>query len=209
MPDHPADADALTRAWAADAALVERVRTGESLAFQELFSQYRRLVYGLACRLLNDGEEARDLCQEVFLTAYRRLPTLREPEKLRSWLCRITVTRAYNVERSFRRRLRSATVSLEAEGTPELVSHAASADPERVLVSAETERRIQQALANLPFSHRTVVVLRDIEGLSYEEIAEAVDANLGTVKSRLARGREALREQLRDLLVAGRREGRS
>ena len=125
MPDRDAAADAAAATWAADAALVARVRSGEAIAFQELFLQYRRLVLGLACRLLNDAEEARDLCQEVFLTVHRRLPALREPEKLKSWICRITVTRAYNVERSFRRRLRSSTISIDSAGTAELVSRRA------------------------------------------------------------------------------------
>lgn len=187
-----------------DAGLVARVLEGEAEAFQELFSRYHRLVLGLAARLLNDRDEAADICQEVFLTVHRRLATLREPDKLRAWLCRITLTRVYNAERSFRRRFRGFSISLDdtvSRSTPYQGSHG---DPERALVAAEMRRRLDAALAALPLNYRTVVVLRDIEGLSYDEIAEAIDKNLGTVKSRLARGREILRRSLHDLVRSGR-----
>ena len=196
----------LDAAWDYDAALVARVRAGEALAFQELFLRYRRLVYGLACRLLNDRDEAQDLTQEVFLVVHKRLSSLREPERLRAWLCRIAITRAYNIERSFRRRFRWFTVPLDGPGSTELAASPHATDPERLMAAAQTRSRIDEALAALPFNCRTVVVLRDIEGLSYEEIAEALDLNVGTVKSRLSRGRETLREKLADLLHS-RREG--
>jgi RNA polymerase sigma-70 factor (ECF subfamily) len=194
----------VTAAMTADRSLVERIQAGEAIAFQELFHRYRRLVYGLACRLLNDAEEAHDLCQEVFLTVHRRIGSLRDSERLRPWICRITVTRAYNIERSFRRRFRNSTVSLERWPDSGEEQIASGDNPERDLVSAEARARIGQALAELPFLYRTVVVLRDVEGLSYEEIAEAIHLNIGTVKSRLSRGRETLREKLGDLLRAGR-----
>ena len=184
---------------AADAALVERVRAGEAEAFHELFRRYHRLVYGIAHRLLNDPADADDVCQEVFLAVHRRLGSLRDPEKLRSWLCRITLTRAYNVERSFRRRFRTLTISIDP-AVETLRTQLPMSDPERALVSSETRRRLEEAIASLPFANRTVVILRDVEGLSYDEIAEAADVNIGTVKSRLARGREALRKQLGDLV---------
>ena len=191
-----------------DAGLVARVLAGEAEAFRELFTRYQRLVLGLATRLLNDRDEANDICQEVFLTVHRRLTTLREPDKLCAWLCRITLTRVYNAERSFRRRLRAFTISFDetvSRATPYQGPHG---DPERALFASETRRRLDDALAALPLQYRTVVVLRDIEGLSYEEIAEATDANLGTVKSRLARGREILRRSLHDL-IGWHRETRS
>ena len=106
-----------------------------------------------------------------------------------------------------RRRLRALTFSLD--GRPECVrdARAQGQDPEQALVSREASRRIDDALAALPFALRSAVVLRDIEGLSYEEIAETLEVNIGTVRSRLSRGREALRERLRDLLAV-RREAR-
>jgi len=189
-----------SQAAQADALLVSRLRSGETAAFHDLYARYRSLVYGLACRLLNDPEEADDISQEVFLQVHRRIGSLREPERLRSWICRITLTRAYNADRSFRRRFRQSTISLEHTSASSVCSLRPGADPERALVAAETRRRLTEALAELPFPQRTVIVLRDIEGLTYEEIAEAVDANLGTVKSRLARARLALREKLRDLI---------
>ena len=195
--------DGLALSANADAAaateLVARVQAGDTAAFRQLFDAYRGLVYRIARRLVGDADEAADLTQEIFLVVFRRIRTLRECACLRAWICRITVTRAHNRLRALRRRQARAHVSLAASGEgPAIELRARSADPEQALLSKESAAALSRALGRLPFAYRAAVIMRDVEGLSYEEIALSLGVPPGTVKSRIARGREELRRALQE-----------
>lgn len=187
-----------------EAQFIERLRAGEAAAFNRLVEERSGDIYALLFRLTEDREEARDLTQETFLQAYRHLAQFRGDADLRTWLYRIAVNQARNRWRWWRRRRRDVTVSLDApdgggEGAPALASRVgdpSASDPEQQTLSRERERTLLRALNTLSRSYREVVVLRDIEGLSYEEVAQALGISVGTVKSRLSRGRTELRKRL-------------
>lgn len=190
----------------ADAALVERLKRGDRVAYEELIGTYQSMVYSLALRLLGDAEEARDVAQEAFLKAYRHIGTFRGDSGLKTWLYRLTVNQASNHRRWWRRRRRQETVSLDAshgEMSATLGDQIASdgRSPEQVALGRERQRLLLAALESLKHDYRVAVVLRDIEELSYEEIAETVGVPVGTVKSRIARGRDELRKRLEHLGV--------
>jgi RNA polymerase sigma-70 factor (ECF subfamily) len=190
----------------ADAALVARLKRGERAAYEELIATYQTVVYGLAYRLLGDPEEARDVAQETFLKAYRHIGTFRGECAVKTWLYRMAVNQASNQRRWWRRRRRGETVSLDApvgDSTATLADALAGSDrsPEQVALGRERQRLLMAALESLKHDYRAAVVLRDIEELSYEEIAEALGVPVGTVKSRIARGREELRRRLEEMGV--------
>ena len=187
----------------AEEQFLERLRGGEAAAFNRLVEERSGDIYALLYRLTEDPEEARDLTQETFLQAFRHLASFRGDADLKTWLYRIAVNQARNRWRWWKRRRRDRTLSLDApvsEGqdaplSAGLASEAAE-DPERRTLARERERALHAALRTLSRPYREVIVLRDIEGLSYEEVALALDLNVGTVKSRLSRGRDELRRRL-------------
>ncbi len=186
---------AWSEAATADWALVQECASGSEEACTRLVTDHQRMVYQLALHLLGDRQEALDLSQEVFLRVFRTLKQFRGQSTLRTWIYRIVVTQASNRQRWWRRRHRSQQVRLEdlaATGT-ELPEARLSSQPDRVLQQRETSDRVWHAVNGLPFDQRAVIVLREIDGLSYEEIATSLDVAVGTVKSRLARAREGLR----------------
>ena len=182
-----------------EAALVQRCAGGDEPACAELVGEHQRMVVQLAMNLLGDRDEALDLSQEVFLRVFRTIHRFRGQSSLRTWIYRIAVNQARNRHRFWRRRRRADQVSLDehvaAHG--ELLSGGEST-PDRVLAQKELAARLQSALDHLPFDQRTAIVLREIDGLSYEEIAYSLGVAIGTVKSRLTRARQALREDLRE-----------
>ena len=191
---------------AAEAQFIERLRAGEAAAFNRLVEDRSGEVYALLYRLTEDVEEARDLTQETFLRAFQSIARFRGEADLRTWLYRIAINQARNRWRWWRRRRRSETVSLDASensnGQP-LGLHlcdASQPDPEQTTLAHERELRLRSALRSLASSYREAVILRDIEGLSYEEIAATLEISVGTVKSRLARGRLELRRKLESSL---------
>jgi RNA polymerase sigma-70 factor (ECF subfamily) len=159
------------------------------------------MVYQLALNLLNDHNEALDLSQEVFLRVFRTIHAFRGQSSLRTWIYRIVVNQARNRQRWWRRRHRSQQVSLDQhiQDHGDLPETANGGSPDRVLGQKQLANRIRVALDRLPFDQRTALVLREIDGLSYEEIGFSLGIAVGTVKSRLARAREGLRSQLRDV----------
>ena len=185
-------------AASADWALVQQCAAGEEDACTRLVTDHQRMVYQLALHLLGDPQEAQDLTQEVFLKVFRTLAQFRGQAALRTWIYRIVVNQASNRQRWWRRRKKSQQVALDdytvAHG--ELPEARNFAMPDRVLQQHETSERVWQALNALPFDQRAVIVLREIDGLSYEEIATSLNVAVGTVKSRLARARESLRLRL-------------
>jgi len=184
-----------------EAQFLERLRAGEAAAFDQLVLERSGEVYGLLYRLTEDAEEARDLTQETFLRVFQSIERFRGEADLKTWLYRIAINQARNRWRWWRRRRRDSTVSLDAEeGQPGqfAVSHLKStaADPEQDTLARERETVLRSALRSLKNSYRETVILRDVEGLSYEEIASALEISVGTVKSRLSRGRLELRRKL-------------
>ena len=175
--------------------------TGSSvdLSFEEIFQRYSSMVFGLVFHILGDREEALDVSQEVFLTIYRKIDTFRGESSLKTWIYCIAVSRAANRSRWWNRLRRRGTVSLEdhlSKGTERSYFDSLKSSiqsPEEALLVQEELAEINRMLQQLPLQQRIAIVMRDIEGFSYEEIAESMNISLGTVKSRIARGREMLK----------------
>lgn len=189
----------------AELQFIERLKQGEAEAFNTLISERSGEVYGLLYRLTENSEEARDLTQETFLKAFQNISHFRGEADLRTWIYRIAINQARNRWRWWRRRRRDVTISLdgsEGEGARALamLGTESSRTPEQHTLRRERERALQTALRGLGSSYREAVILRDIEGFTYEEIAETLDISIGTVKSRLARGRQELRRKLEGYL---------
>ena len=189
-----------------DASLVADLKAGSEEAFALLIAQYHQPLYSLIARSINDPADAADLTQEVFIKVFRSIRGFHGDASLRTWLYRIALREASNQRRWWSRHKRqevtidsSYDADADAEGDSLCLS-ATLADPGDSpydqAVQSETRERLEAALRQLPQAFRTVVVLREIEGFAYEEIAEILDLNLGTVKSRLTRGRTALRDLL-------------
>jgi len=185
--------------------LISRLRARELAAFEELVAQFERPVYALCFRLLGDAEEARDAAQETFLKVYRGLGSFRGEAGLKTWIYRIAINQAMNQQRWWRRRHREETISLDiARGPSDMtignLLPGRDASPEAQAISSERERSIMLALGEIKQEYRIALILREIEELSYEEIAEAIGISIGTVKSRIARGREELRRRVKELI---------
>ncbi|HNH84471.1 MAG TPA: sigma-70 family RNA polymerase sigma factor [Acidobacteriota bacterium] len=191
-----------TRLSVADAELLARLRTGNREAFEELVTRYQSTIYNLAYRLLNDPEDARDVTQEIFLKIYQAASSFRGECEFRTWIYRITVNQVANQQRWWRRRWRRETISLETTQTEDgqpLAERLACAtdDPEQKTLLLEQRQQLTAALAAIKFDFRGAAILRDVKEMSYEEIADALQISVGTVKSRIARGREELRRRLK------------
>ncbi len=183
----------------ADALLAERLRQGEASAYEELLNLYEHAVYNLVYRLVNHPADAQDITQEVFLKVFRNLGRFEGKSTLKTWIYRIAINESYNHRRWFSRH-RKGELSLAADE-----SHARSLSevlpdtcrsPFQLASDTETRLLIEEALAQINPLFRAAVVLRDLEDMSYEEVAEVLEVSLGTVKSRILRGREALRAEL-------------
>jgi RNA polymerase sigma-70 factor (ECF subfamily) len=182
-----------------EASLVQRCASGDESACADLVSEHQRMVVQLAINLLGDRDEALDLSQEVFLRVFRTIHRFRGQSSLRTWIYRIAVNQARNRHRFWRRRHRGDQVSLDAHVAAHGdVLSGGDAGPDRVLAQKELALRLKHALEHLPFDQRTAIILREIDGLSYEEIAFSLGVAIGTVKSRLTRARQALRLELRE-----------
>lgn len=182
-----------------EAALIQRCAAGDEVAFAELVANHQRMVVQLAINLLGDRDEALDLSQEVFLRVFRTITRFRGQSSLKTWIYRIAVNQARNRHRFWRRRHRADQVPLDVHVAAhgEFLS-ATDSRPDRVLAQKELASRIDHALAALPFDQRTAIVLREVDGLSYDEIAYSLGVAVGTVKSRLTRARQSLRLELRE-----------
>ena len=183
-----------------DGSLIHGLRTFSEQAYETLVSRFQEPVYNLVYRLLGNSPDACDVVQEVFLKVFRNIKYFRGDSSLKTWIYRIVINQARNRQRWWRRRHRSEQVSLEErlETNGDLPPANDLAEPDRMFGQKELATRIWGALGRLPFDQRTVMVLREIDGLSYDEIAFSLGVAVGTVKSRLTRAREALRAQLRE-----------
>ena len=190
-----------THASAAEHHLLRAAKQGDVHAFNQLVIAYQQQVYNVAYRLLGDADAAADATQETFLKAFERLHQHRGGS-FRSWLLRIVTNTCYDM---LRKRQRHPTRSLEGglgdgeETDMDRLAHLQSeeASPEEMALRAEVYRVVEEGLQHLSPEHRTIIVLSDVEGLSYEEIAEVLNIPIGTVKSRLSRARARLRDYLR------------
>ncbi|HEY4365928.1 MAG TPA: RNA polymerase sigma factor RpoE [Steroidobacteraceae bacterium] len=184
-----------------DQQLVERVQKGDRAAFDLLVRKYQHRVLKLVSRFVSDSAEAEDVAQEAFIKAYRALPAFRGDSAFYTWLYRIAINTAKNALVSNRRR--PVDFNLDLQDPEQYERHARlkeSDTPEGVLLTEEIRLVVEKALEQLPEDLRTAIVLRELEGLSYEEIAEAMDCPVGTVRSRIFRAREAIDKKLKPLL---------
>ena len=187
----------------AETQFIERLKRGDAAAFETLVNERSGEIYGLLYRLTENVEEARDLTQETFLRAFQSIGHFRGESDLRTWIYRIAINQARNRWRWWRRRRRDATVSIDEPeigggrlGLVATLKSTTAKDPEQDTLANERERALRTALGTLKRVYREAVILRDIEGFAYEEIATTLDISVGTVKSRLARGRQELRRKL-------------
>src|SRR5262245_19133349 len=191
---------------AEEALFVSRLQANEDAAYDELVRTYSASIFHVAYRMLGDSAEASDAVQEIFLKVFRNIGGFKGEAALKTWIIRIAFSEILNRLRWWRRRYRFATVSLDDNPATNGNGHGSRnvADskptPEEILQSKEQETAIQQALSRLSSDHRSIIVLRDIEGFSYGEIADVLGISIGTVKSRIARARADLKKSLMRLL---------
>ena len=176
------------------APLVRRARQGDRAAFDELVERHLAATWRTVWRIVRGREDAEDVVQEVFLAAWRHLDGLAEPERFSGWLRRIAVTRALNHVDRAGERLRRASTPLEDDDAGRTALASPAASPLRTLEARELLHRLAVCLERLPVAWRAVLVLRENEALAYERIAATLGIAIGTVRSRLARARIALRE---------------
>jgi len=181
-----------------DARLLRGLRAGIEAAYEELIDRYQQPVYGMVYRLLGNQSDSSDVVQEVFVKVFRGVGSFREKSSLRTWIYRIAVNEAHNHRRWFSRHTRWEVALTDDQQESRLLDSTADPGPSPFERAASNETRllIEEALDRINPVFRTAVVLRDIEDLSYEEIAEILQISMGTVKSRILRGREALRREL-------------
>ena len=180
-----------------EALFVLRLQANEDAAYDELVRTYHASIYQVAYRMLGDAAEASDVVQEIFLKVFRNVGGFRRDSSLKTWMFRIALSEVLNRLRWWKRRYRSSTVSLDDSGKGNSVHVSDSKpSPHQALESKEEEQAIQRALARLSKDHRSILVLRDIEGFSYSEIADVAGISIGTVKSRLARARLEMKKSL-------------
>jgi len=207
-PERPSVSDwASALSWGRDESeLVTELQAGSETAFDWLVTHYHGPVYNLILSMLGDTSDAADGTQEVFLKAFRGIRCFRQGSSLKTWLYRIALREALNHKRWFKRHLQK-NISIDAEveeGRSAIEIEDLGATPFDQLAAHEIQQAVQQALQEIPEVFRGAVILRDLEGLTYEEIAEVLECSVGTVKSRILRGRRALKELLEPWL--GQRE---
>jgi len=184
-----------------DEQLVERVQRGDKAAFNLLVKKYQQKVVNLVARYVNNPGDVPDVAQEAFIKAYRALPTFRGESAFYTWLYRIAVNTAKNYLTSQGRRPPSSDVEAdeaESYGGGEALQEVST--PENLALTDEIKRTVFSAIEALPEDLRTAITLRELEGLSYEEIAEIMDCPVGTVRSRIFRAREAIDKRLQPLI---------
>ena len=186
-----------------DQALVERVQRGDKRAFDILVLKYQQKVANLISRYIRDPSEVLDVTQEAFIKAYRALPNFRGDSAFYTWLYRVAINTAKNHLAALSRRPPQDDIEAETAEQMDTGTRLKEQDtPEHLAMQDEIAHTIKQAMDDLPDELRTAITLREIEGLSYEDIAQAMDCPIGTVRSRIFRAREAIDKKLKPLLDA-------
>lgn len=184
-----------------DRMLVERVQRGDRSAFDMLVRKYQHKIIKLISRYVHDSTEALDVAQEAFIKAYRAIPGFRGDSAFYTWLYRIAINTAKNHLVAESRRPLDHGVDLQDPEQYDMQARLRDMDtPERLLLTEEIQRTVEAAIEQLPEDLRTAIILREIDGMSYEEIAQAMSCPVGTVRSRIFRAREAIDGKLRPLL---------
>ncbi len=189
--------DEETAARRTQAAFVGELQAGDERAFEILVAEFERPIVRFLYRYLGNLEEAKEVCQDVFIKIFRGLPHFQNHCSLKTWIYRITLNAVLNEKRRWYQRLKDRFMGLEGITQTHFDS---LPDPEMSLTMSERCRRVNLALRELRPDHRAILVLRDLEGFSYQEISAALGLNPGTVKSRLARAREEMKDAVKDLL---------
>lgn len=187
-----------------EAAIVAELKAGSEAAYAWLIGEFQQPVYGLVYRIVNDPADAADTTQDIFLKVFRGMKQFHGGSSLKTWIYRIALHEAANRRRWwFRHKARETSIepaesetSLASEGAIQTALTDRADSPFDNVAHREVQRRVEQELRQIPEPYRTTLILRDLEDMSYEEIAEVLEISLGTVKSRLTRGREALRQRL-------------
>jgi RNA polymerase sigma-70 factor, ECF subfamily len=190
------EVDEETAATRGQAAFVGELQAGDEKAFEILVAEFERPIVRFLYRYLGNMEEAKEICQDVFIKIFRGLPHFQNQCSLKTWIYRITLNTVLNEKRRWYQRLKDRFIGLEGISQTKLDS---LPDPELSLTMGERCRRVNLALRKLRADHRAILVLRDLEGLSYQEISASLDLNIGTVKSRLARARQEMKDAVKDL----------
>ena len=197
-------AKALMGTEASDLMLVERVQRGEARAFDYLVLRYQHKVLKLIMRYVRDPVEAEDVAQEAFIKAYRALPSFRGDSAFYTWLYRIAINTAKNALVSSKRRPVDYNLDLQDSEQYEMQARLKDSEtPEGLLLTDEIRNTVNEAIADFPEDLRTAIMLRELEGMSYEEIAAAMECPVGTVRSRIFRAREAIDKRLRPIFDGG------
>ena len=184
-----------------DQVLVERVQNGDKAAFELLVTKYHRKIIRLISRLVRDPAEVEDVAQDAFIKAYRALPQFRGESAFYTWLYRIAINTAKNYLVAARRRPVDYDLDLQDPESYDVQVRLKDTDtPEGLLLTNEIRHTVEKAISQLPEDLRTAIILRELEGMSYEEIAQAMDCPVGTVRSRIFRAREAIAKRLQPLL---------
>ncbi len=187
-----------------DLKLVERVQQGERAAFDLLVMRYQHKVLKLIMRYVHDAHEAEDIAQEAFVKAYRALGSFRGDSAFYTWLYRIAINTAKNALVANKRRPMDYDLDLQDPESYDMQAKLAEGEtPEALLLTDEIRDTVNQAIEHLPDDLRTAIVLRELDGLSYEEIAQTMDCPVGTVRSRIFRAREAIDKKLRPIFDGG------
>ncbi|MCH9692910.1 MAG: RNA polymerase sigma factor RpoE [Gammaproteobacteria bacterium] len=186
---------------ASDKKLVERVQKGEKHAFDLLVLKYQHKIVNLVMRYVRDPELAQDIAQEAFIKAYRALPRFRGDSAFYTWMYRIAVNTAKNHLAAQRRRPMDVELDMQDPDQYDLHAKLKETDtPEGVTLSNELKETVERAIAALPEDLRTAIVLRELEGMSYEEIAQTMECPVGTVRSRIFRARDAIGKKVGSLI---------
>ncbi|MDH4322376.1 MAG: sigma-70 family RNA polymerase sigma factor [Desulfobulbaceae bacterium] len=179
------------------AELVLACQAGEKQAFNRLVLLHQTRIYNLALNYVKTPEEAKDLAQDIFVTAYRALPSLREAEKFSAWLNQLAMNHCRNRYRKLQRRGYFTSTSTDDIIVPELI---ATNSPDRLLERDERDNLVRTVIAAMPAAEKEIIILRDLQELSYEEISETLGVPLGTVKSKLNRARHTFKNKIKHLL---------
>jgi len=191
-PSAPVDEDALVR----------RARRGDLKAYDELVKRYQERIYATVYHMTSNHEDANDLAQEAFIKAFQALKSFKGGSSFYTWLYRIAVNKTINFlkQRKNRTHMSLNDIDFNAEHDPDLMALISEQTPRRAAGLTELQEKLNAALLKLSEPHRLVVVMHDVQGLSHEEIAEAMDCNIGTVRSRLFYARQQLQGHLADYL---------